>query len=58
MRCGITEVNHEPGPSTTHSAARIASTASAHASRVLGHERDGLDLAVGRGDLDLAAYDA
>ena len=32
IRCGMTEVNHEPGPSTTHSAARIASIASSHAS--------------------------
>src|SRR6478752_8665009 len=31
IRCGITELNHDPGPSTTHSAARIASTASAQA---------------------------
>ena len=25
-RCGITEVNHEPGPSTTQSALRMAAT--------------------------------
>ena len=38
-RCGITLVNHEPGPSTTTSASRTASTASAHAGAPAGSRR-------------------
>ena len=51
----MTEVNHEPGPSTTQSAAAIASSASGRRGRVLGDQRDRVDDPVGRGDLDLAA---
>src|SRR5215475_10707578 len=38
-RCGITLVNHDPGPSTTTSASRTASTACAHAGAPGGSSR-------------------
>ena len=54
-RCGITLVNHEPGPSTTQSAAADRLDGLGAGRRVLGHERDADDPA-GRGrDRDLAA---
>lgn len=54
-RCGITEENQEPGPSTTQSASRTAATASGTAERVVRHEVHGLHLARGERDRGLAA---
>ena len=53
---GSTEVNHEPGPSTTQSASRMASTASGHGRSSAGSEGDRLDGAVGGGHRHLAAH--
>ena len=49
-------MNHEPGPSTTQSASRTASTAWGQGTGVGGLEGDGQDRAVAGGHLDLAAH--
>ena len=55
-RCGITEVNHDPGPSTTQSAARTAATRLGAGRRVVRVERDRRRSCPSRGrHLDLAA---
>ena len=55
MRCGITEVNHEPGPRITQSASRTAATVSGADGGSCGLEGDAQHGAPGGGHRDLAA---